>query len=358
MKDAILALEDGTTIEGKGFGKEGISKGELVFATPYTGYEEAMTDPSYRGQLLMFTYPLIGNYGISYEHMQSDTIQTDGVVVREVCLDPNHRNSKTDIESFLKEHNKRGISEIDTRKLTTRTRRRGTVKASMMVGETDKEKAIEVAKNLPDITERQLIEKVTTQEPYRMKGDGPRIALIDTGVKQNILNNLKRKGFDLFVYPLNTSPLKVEGCDPDAIFVTNGPGDPKNAENAIEIVQHFVGEIPIFGICFGLQIISLALGAETYKLKFGHRGANQPVKDHEKDIVYITAQNHGFAVDENSLEDTGLEVIQTNPNDNTVEGVRDDYLDILTVQYHPEACPGPKDVEEKFFGKVRKILEG
>ncbi len=357
MKDAILALEDGTTIKGKGFGKEGVSKGELVFATPYTGYEEAITDPSYRGQLLMFTYPLIGNYGISYKHMQSEDIQTDGVVVREACLTPNHRNSKTDIDSFLKEYDKRGISEIDTRMLTTRTRRGGTVKASIMVGEPSEEKALEVARNLPDISERDLVEKVTTKKPYRVEGDGPTLAVIDTGMKKNILNNLKEKGFNLNIFPSSADSSDIEECDPDGLFITNGPGNPERAQRAIRSVKHFVGEIPIFGICFGIQIIALALGAETYKLKFGHRGANQPVKDHERNVVYITAQNHGFAVDEASLEETELEVYQTNPNDETVEGVKNDYLDILAVQYHPEASPGPRDVEEAFFGEVKDILE-
>lgn len=357
MKKAILALEDGTSIKGKGFGKNGVSKGELVFATPYTGYEEAMTDPSYRGQLLMFTYPLIGNYGISYDRMQSDAIQTDGIVVREACMEPNHRKSKSNIDEFLKEQDKRGISEIDTRKLTTRTREHGTVKASMMVGDPDEEEAVEIARDLPDISERDLIQKVTTEDPYRIKGDGPRIALIDTGVKRNILNNLEKRDFDLYVYPADTSPKEVEKCEPDALFVTNGPGDPKRAKNTIEVIRNFIGEEPIFGICFGLQLISLAVGAETYKLKFGHRGANQPVKDHIKDIVYITSQNHGFAVDEKSLEETGLDVIQTNPNDNTIEGVKDDYLDIYAVQYHPEACPGPYDLEDQFFKEVKNIVE-
>ncbi|OKY79001.1 MAG: Carbamoylphosphate synthase small subunit CarA [Candidatus Methanohalarchaeum thermophilum] len=358
MKDAVLALEDGTVFEGKGIGVEGVSKGELVFATPYTGYEEALTDPSYKGQVLMFTYPLIGNYGISYKNMQSDSMKADGLVVREACLNPSHRNAESDIDEFLKENDACGISGIDTRLLTTRTRKEGTVKSAIMVGEADKEKALEEAKNLPEITERDLVEKVSPNSPYRIKNDGPKMAILDTGMKKNILNNLKKREFDIKVFPSDTGIKEIEKFEPDTLFVSNGPGDPRRARSAINVVKHFVDELPIFGICFGIQIIALALGGQTYKMKFGHRGGNQPVKDHETGVVHITSQNHGFAVDESSLSGTGLEVTQTNPNDDTVEAIRHRKKPIEAVQYHPEACPGPRDTEELFFDRVRKIAGG
>jgi carbamoyl-phosphate synthase small subunit len=357
---AILALEDGTVVEGEGWGAEGTALGELVFATPFTGYEEALTDPSYKGQILMPTYPLIGNYGVSGAKFQSEGIKVEGFVVREKCESPSHYKSKRSIEEFLSAEGVPAISDIDTRMLTIKTRRYGTMKACLNVAEDyreeEKANALELAMTQPDISELDLIQQVTCTQPYRIKGDGKRVAIIDLGVKRNILKNLAERDVDMVVFPANAGESEIRDSEPDALLLSNGPGDPKRGGEAMSVVKKFTGEIPIFGICLGLQIIALSLGCDTYKLKFGHRGANQPVKDLKSGRVYITSQNHGFAVDKDSMEGA-VELTQINANDLTVEGFENAYLGIQCVQYHPEASPGPWDTEKMFFDELVKMGE-
>jgi len=354
--DAMIALEDGTVLYGEGFGARVNALGELVFATPYTGYEEALTDPSYNGQILMMTYPLIGNYGVNRNNFQSSRVQVEGFVVRELCDEPSHHDVQLTVDELLKKHGVPGICEIDTRMLTIKTRRFGTMKAALIREKMTEEEAIELARNQPDIGELNLIDEVSIREPYRIEGKGKRVVVVDLGVKKNILNNLAKRGLDIIVVPHSFSRKEIMNFSPDAILFSNGPGDPKTARNAIRVARDFIGELPVFGICFGHQIIGLALGGDTYKLKFGHRGGNQPVKDFESGKVFITSQNHGFAVDPDSVESTDLRIMQVNANDNTVEAMKSDYLDVMSVQYHPEGKPGPYDTEF-FFDLIRKKLE-
>lgn len=356
---AVLGLEDGTYLKGEGIGVEGVVRGELVFTTQYTGYEEALTDPSYKGQILMFTYPLIGNYGISGETFQSDHMQAEGLVVREACDHPSHHKSTRSIYEFLKDEGKSGIMGVDTRMLTIKTREHGTMKAAIVVGNDDGSEAVRLAREQPDIGGLDLIGKVTCKKPFQVKGnaDAGHVVLMDFGVKRNIIKSLNNRGINVTVVPATTKVNDILNYQPDAILLSNGPGDPQQAVNGISVVKDLAGQLPIFGICLGHQIISLALGAETYKMKFGHRGANQPVKDMKKGIVHITSQNHGYAVDENSIDKKEVTITQLNTNDSTVEGLEHKKLDIMCVQYHPEAHPGPLDTEKLYFDRIAEKIK-
>lgn len=355
----VLGLEDGTRLEGTGFGASGVVSGELVFTTIMSGYEEALTDPSYHGQMLMFTYPLQGNYGISGENFQSDRMWPQAMVSREYWERPTHYQHHRTLSQFLRDEGKPGLCGVDTRMLTLKVREQGVMRAAIAVGERSEVQDLDVvalARSQADISSRDLLGDVTCRAPYRLEGRGTRLAMIDLGIKRNILKSLAGRGFDISVFPSHSSLSEIEAAEPEALFLSNGPGDPERADKAIEAVKHFAGQIPIFGICLGHQIISLALGARTFKLKFGHHGGNQPVKDLEKKIVYITSQNHNFAVRPESVEGTDLEITQLNANDGTVEGIRSDRLRVLAVQYHPEANPGPLCTEDPFFASVLKIM--
>jgi len=356
-----LALEDGTVVEGLGFGSEGLVQGELVFNTSMTGYVEALTDPSYAGQILMMTYPLIGNYGVCSEDYESNRIQVRGFVVKNLCKAPSNWRSQKNLDQFLRESNVPAIEGVDTRMLTLRTRVHGTMKAALAVYAAEdmpsNEELVEIAKKQPHISELDLVDKVSVDKPKFVDAKGKYDAVvIDCGVKKSILTQLTLKGVNLHIIPYDFSPKKVMEYDPDAVFVSNGPGDPAKVTPTIQTIKSLAGEVPIAGICLGLQLTSLALGANTFKLKFGHRGANQPVKDLETGRVFISTQNHGFAVDTESLEGTGLKLIQKNLNDMTPEGIRHNKLPIMAVQYHPEAGPGPHDTYF-FFDRFIKMLE-
>ncbi len=355
----MLVLEDGTIIEGSGFGAEKEVYGEAVFNTSMSGYQESLTDPSYKGQILLLTYPLIGNYGVNELDFESSRIQVEGFAVRENCLDPEHAISKSSIDKFLKDHDIPGISGIDTRSLTIKMRAYGTMKAMLKTSEKkiNQSGLVEKVRGSAHISDMDLVHIVTTKKNQRHDAGGELdIVIIDCGMKQNILRSLLERKVNVTVVPAKTSANEILAIEPDGLLVTNGPGDPLRADYVIQTIASLKEELPIFGICFGNQLTSLALGAKTYKLKFGHRGSNQPVKDIETGRVYITSQNHGFAVDAHSLKDTGLEVSHINLNDNTVEGVRHKELPIFTVQYHPEANPGPRD-SAYLFEEFIKIME-
>ncbi|ACD22700.1 glutamine-hydrolyzing carbamoyl-phosphate synthase small subunit [Clostridium botulinum] len=344
---AKLILENGMVFEGKAFGYLKESIGEVVFTTGMTGYQEVLTDPSYYGQIVTMTYPLIGNYGINLEDMESDSIKVRGFIVREKCNLPSNFRCELELEDFLKQGKIIGLGDIDTRALTKVLRNSGTMRGIIALEDLDDKTIKEKVKSFSN---KEAVKNVTTKEKYVVNGNGKHIAIMDFGIKQNIITNFKKRGCKLTVFPATASAEEILSVNPDLVFLSNGPGDPEDLDFVIGNVKKLVGKKPIVGICLGHQLLALTLGGKTTKLKFGHRGCNHPVKDLEENIVHITSQNHGYVV-ETLPED--VEVTHVNINDGTVEGLKHKTLPIYSVQFHPEASAGPKD-SEYIFDKFLK----
>jgi carbamoyl-phosphate synthase small subunit len=367
-KQAILILEDGTYFEGQAIGAEGTSVGEVVFSTSMTGYQEMLTDPSYRGQILTLTYPLIGNYGVCERALESTQPQVSGFVVKELCDHPSNWTSEGDTGEFLDESGIVGIAGVDTRALTRKLRVHGVMMGLISTELTPREALTELA-TADNYTTIDFVGKVSTPQPYQWSdtvdtgahqsllafGDGPRVVVVDYGTKRNILRSLASLGCEVIVLPYTMSAPEVLAFHPDGIVLSPGPGNPALLANAIETVRGLMDTVPIMGVCLGHQLLARAAGGATFKLKFGHRGANHPVKDLVSGRVHITSQNHGFAVDADSLARTDLEVSQLNLNDGTVEGMRHKTKPIFSIQYHPEASPGPLDNKHLFAEFVETV---
>lgn len=354
---AYLILEDGTVFEGTSIGSSREVISEIVFNTSMTGYLEVLTDPSYAGQAVVMTYPLIGNYGICREDMESRQAWPDGYIVRELSRIPSNFRSGDTIDHFLKEQDIPGISGIDTRALTKILREKGTMNGMITTnGDYDLE---EVKEKIRQYTVKGVVLKTSVKKPYVLPGDRKKVALLDCGAKDNIARNLNKRGCEVTVYPADTPAEEILKTNPDGIMLSNGPGDPAENVGIIEEVRKlYESSVPIFAICLGHQLMALATGAKTYKLKYGHRGGNHPVKDLETGRVYITSQNHGYAVDEESLDPSVAVPAFVNVNDKTNEGLKYVGKNIFTVQYHPEACPGPLDSGYLFDRFMRMMEEG
>jgi carbamoyl-phosphate synthase small subunit len=367
---ALLALEDGRTFTCRSFTGPGETWGEVVFNTSMTGYQEVLTDPSYSGQIVTMTYPLVGNYGVNPEDVESDRIQVAGFLIREYQNFPSNYRSTSPLADYLKDQGVLGLEELDTRALTRHIRNAGAMRAFISTEDLDPLSCVERARNIPSMVGQDLVKEVTTSFSYywaagkqvfgegggiyldsnvwNFKGEKPSVVAFDFGVKYNILRCLEQTGFEVVVVPATTGADVIKAMEPDGILLSNGPGDPEPVTYAIETIQALLGYVPMFGICLGHQLLGLALGGKTFKLKFGHRGANQPVKNLLTGKVEITSQNHGFAVDTDSLQKENIEITHINLNDNTLEGFRHREYSIFTAQYHPEASPGPHDAKYLF----------
>ncbi len=351
---AFLILEDGHVFTGTSIGSEREVVSEIVFNTSMTGYLEVLTDPSYAGQAVVMTYPLIGNYGICYEDMESGRPWPDGYIVRELSRLPSNFRSTDTIQNFLKKYDIPGIAGIDTRALTKILRESGTMNG--MITTKEYENLDEVMPRLKAYRTGKVVEKVTCKEKSVLKNDGYKVALLDLGAKRNIARSLHERGCEVTIYPAGTKAEEIIASNPDGIMLSNGPGDPKDCGSIIDEVRKlYESEIPIFAICLGHQLMALATGADTYKLKYGHRGGNHPVKDLETGRVYISSQNHGYAVDTNSLNPDVATAAFENVNDKTNEGLKYTGKNIFTVQFHPEACPGPQDSGYLFDRFIRMM---
>ena len=352
---AFLILEDGTVFTGKSIGSQREAISEIVFNTSMTGYLEVLTDPSYAGQAVVMTYPLIGNYGICYEDMESERPWLDGFIVRELSRLPSNFRSQDTIQNFLLKYDIPGIAGIDTRALTKILREKGTMNGCITTDE--HYQLSEILPRLASYTTGKVVEKVTCREKYVLNGDGPRVALLDLGAKRNIARSLNARGCEVTVYPALTTAEEILAAKPDGIMLSNGPGDPKECVSIIkEIRKLYESDVPIFAICLGHQPMALATGADTHRLKYGHRGGNHPVRDLATGRVYISSQNHGYVVDTEHLDPAVATPAFENVNDGTNEGLSYTGKNIFTVQYHPEACPGPQD-SAYLFDRFMKMME-
>lgn len=352
---AFLILEDGTVFTGTGIGSEKEVISEIVFNTSMTGYLEVLTDPSYAGQAVVMTYPLIGNYGICHEDMESERPWPDALIVRELSRRPSNFRSEGTIQDFLMKHDIPGIAGIDTRALTKILREKGTMCG--MITRNEHYNIEEIRSNFQSYSAKKVVEKVTCKEKYVLEGTGHKVALLDLGAKRNIARSLNHLGCEVTVYPALTKAAEIIAARPDGIMLSNGPGDPKDCTNIIEEIKNlYHSDIPIFAICLGHQLMALANGANTYKMKYGHRGGNHPVKDLATGRVYISSQNHGYVVDTDHLDEKVAVPAFVNVNDGTNEGLSYTDKNIFTVQFHPEACPGPLD-SGYLFERFMKMME-
>ena len=369
MREAILVLRDGRVFRGQALGAEGETAGEVIFNTAMSGYQEILTDPSYRGQIVTMTYPMIGNYGLNDEDVESRKPWVNGLIVKEASAYPSSWRGRVSLDDYLKAHGIVGLQSIDTRALTRHLRDHGSQDGIMSTVERDVERLRERVRGLPQIVGRDLVKEVTVDAPFGWsEGEWTRergyvvppparfkVVAYDAGIKLNILRQLRTAGCDVTVVPTDTPAAAVLERKPDGVFLSNGPGDPEGVPYLVESVRGLIGKVPIFGICLGHQILGLAAGGRTYKLSFGHHGANHPVRDLATGRVAITSQNHNFAVDPASLAGRGWEPSHVNLNDNTCEGLRHRELPVFCVQYHPEASPGPHDANY-LFGRFTDLM--
>jgi carbamoyl-phosphate synthase small subunit len=367
---AILLLEDGSVFEGTSFGAKGQKCGEVVFNTAMTGYQEILTDPSYNEQIITMTYPLIGNYGTNKADVESRKIFVSGFIVKENCNRPSNWRNKNPLGDYLAKNNVVGLEGIDTRKLVKHIRTEGAMRGIISSTEFDIGKLKKKLDKYPGLVDRDIVKNVTVKKPYRWdrgvvdvltgREEKPplkyKVVAFDFGIKLNILRLLRSHGCNVWVVPASTSAKDVLAQKPDGVFLSNGPGDPDPVDYAIESIRNLLGKVPIFGICLGQQLLALALGGKRFKLKFGHRGANHPVKNLKTGAIEISSQNHGFCIDIDSLKDKDVEVTHINLNDHTLEGFRCKNVPAFSVQYHPEASPGPHD-SNYLFETFTKLMD-